>query len=263
MQDRYVGDIGDFGKYGLLKAIRGYDPACRNGVWSLGVVWYRTPDGGNAGDGTHIAYLSMPAGENDVFRQCDPLLYATLKSVVVQKQRCVSAIRNRSVLGSNVVFYEEPLTFTGMPHIGKDAREMRLAHRNKWLQGALQTTAYSDVVFLDPDNGISSPSHQQHHTAGPRYVFLDELAAFINRGQTAVVYHHLHRNTDADTQISERLNELGDKFSQQSISVLLFRRYTLRAYFIVSDPCHNSVIDARLKAFLAHGWHTHFDMIST
>ena len=37
MQNQYVGDIGDFGKYGLLRAISG-DPL------RLGVVWYLFPD---------------------------------------------------------------------------------------------------------------------------------------------------------------------------------------------------------------------------
>ena len=39
MQDRYVGDIGDFGKYGLLRALCGRD-------LYLGVVWYLIPDEG-------------------------------------------------------------------------------------------------------------------------------------------------------------------------------------------------------------------------
>ena len=39
MQDCYVGDIGDFGKYGLLRSLCGgddYGPALR-----LGVLWYK------------------------------------------------------------------------------------------------------------------------------------------------------------------------------------------------------------------------------
>ena len=60
MQDRYVGDIGDFAKYGLLRAIR-------NGR-RLGVAWYLHPDQGPEGDGGHIQYLSRP-GE---FEKLDP-----------------------------------------------------------------------------------------------------------------------------------------------------------------------------------------------
>lgn len=53
MQDRYVGDLGDFVKYGLLRAI------C--GTKRLGVAWYLHPDAGPAGDGRHTAYLQDPS----------------------------------------------------------------------------------------------------------------------------------------------------------------------------------------------------------
>ena len=38
MQDRFVGDIGDFGKYGLLRALTGTYPEAEPRL-SLGVVW--------------------------------------------------------------------------------------------------------------------------------------------------------------------------------------------------------------------------------
>ena len=55
MQDRYAGDIGDFGKYGLLRALCGEDghgPALR-----LGVLWYRVLEAEENNDGRHTAYL--------------------------------------------------------------------------------------------------------------------------------------------------------------------------------------------------------------
>ena len=42
MQDRFVGDIGDFGKYGLLRALRGIHPPA-DPCLNLGLVWY-VPD---------------------------------------------------------------------------------------------------------------------------------------------------------------------------------------------------------------------------
>jgi len=45
MQDRYAGDVGDFVKLGLLRAI---SPGRK-----LGVAWYRYPDEAHNGDGRH------------------------------------------------------------------------------------------------------------------------------------------------------------------------------------------------------------------
>ena len=36
MQDRYAGDIGDYGKIGLLKCLQGHG-------FDIGVNWYRVP----------------------------------------------------------------------------------------------------------------------------------------------------------------------------------------------------------------------------
>ena len=48
MQDQYVGDIGDFGKYGLLRHLTGMrDDDASGDALSLGVIWYLFPNGGN------------------------------------------------------------------------------------------------------------------------------------------------------------------------------------------------------------------------
>jgi hypothetical protein len=44
MQNRYAGDISDFGKLGLLRQLS------KTGL-SVGVNWYLTPDGTHNGDG--------------------------------------------------------------------------------------------------------------------------------------------------------------------------------------------------------------------
>ena len=60
MQDRYAGDVGDFVKLGLLRAL---SPERR-----LGVAWYRFPDEDHNGDGRHISYLE----QSDRFGALDP-----------------------------------------------------------------------------------------------------------------------------------------------------------------------------------------------
>jgi hypothetical protein len=46
MQDRYAGDIGDFVKLAILRALA---PG-----WHLGVAWWLYPDESHNGDGRHI-----------------------------------------------------------------------------------------------------------------------------------------------------------------------------------------------------------------
>ena len=57
MQNRYTGDIGDFGKYGLLKAPCLPGGGSDAGELSLGVVWYLFADAESNTDGGLVHYL--------------------------------------------------------------------------------------------------------------------------------------------------------------------------------------------------------------
>ena len=77
MQDRYAGDVGDFLKLGLLRALTAGVDAPR-----LGVNWYRTADESHNADGKHIGYLEPSNRHHRTLRACDPDLMARLDGVV-------------------------------------------------------------------------------------------------------------------------------------------------------------------------------------
>lgn len=70
MQDRYAGDVGDFVKLGLLRAL--------SSGKRLGVSWYRFPDEGHNGDGRHIGYFDQPLQ----YEALDSELFHHLREVV-------------------------------------------------------------------------------------------------------------------------------------------------------------------------------------
>jgi len=78
MRDRFVGDIGDFGKYGLLRALAGVQPRCKPEL-HLGVVWYEVDRG--------IRYFNRP----DSFRDCDKPLFDELQRLVASSWRSIAA----------------------------------------------------------------------------------------------------------------------------------------------------------------------------
>lgn len=79
MQDRYTGDIGDYIKYALLRAL---SPGLK-----LGVAWYLYPDEGHNSDGKHVQYLHDPQR----WRHLDPELFDALRNIVAGN-RSVSAV---------------------------------------------------------------------------------------------------------------------------------------------------------------------------
>ena len=103
MQDRYAGDVGDFGKFGLLRHLCGETAQNRHLTLKPGVIWYRVADETHNGDGRHISYLKKSAknvkdksveDDNDPrFRDCDADLYDALKKMVLpDRQRSIRSI---------------------------------------------------------------------------------------------------------------------------------------------------------------------------
>lgn len=205
MQDRYVGDLGDFGKYGLLRS----RPLRRAG---------RT-----RGDGP----------------------------------RSIRAVRERGVLPLGTAFFEELLSFAGMPAIGASALAARLDRRARWLQGAIEASRGCDLVFADPDNGIEC-GRKRHEKLGPKHAYFDELAAFVRRGQRLIVYHHLDRSAPAPTQIAHALDRLARGTGASTVPFALhFRRGTARAFLVVPSADHNDWLIERARRFAESRWGQH------
>jgi hypothetical protein len=109
MQDRYVGDIGDFAKFGLLRGV------LSGTHLRLGVLWYAFPDEDHNKDGRHIHYLERTDENHRFFRCCDPELYDILRAMVKAKERKLAVIQERPILFSDSVYYEIPLTYESIP----------------------------------------------------------------------------------------------------------------------------------------------------
>lgn len=167
MQNRYVGDVGDFGKYHLLKALcSGEDEGL---ALSLGIVWYLVPDDSHNDDGKHIRYLGTTASNLARFRKGDSLLYDSLADIVKAGKRDVALIREKKVLPANTIYYEAVLSFDGISNNSPSERLKRINYRNEWVKGAVDATENCDVVFVDPDNGLQVDSVDRHQKTGPKY----------------------------------------------------------------------------------------------
>ena len=258
MQNRYVGDIGDFGKYALLRALTGLYTAPRSArQLRLGVAWFLYPDESHNADGKYTGYLNPTHSNRTKFRACDPQLYDVLQSVVDTGNRNISAIQENRILPGDTVFHDSSLAYPrGM------SRPTRQATREEWLADALQATANADLVFVDPDNGVSATADPLRKT-GAKYVFLDDLSRFAQRGQSLVIYHHLSRQGTAEQQVKRVSDYLqfGLEFAELPIA-LRYRRGTARAYFLIAQPAHKLAIDKNLSSFLHSPWQQHFQLAS-
>ena len=260
MQNRYVGDLGDFGKYGLLKALCSAPEVFSSRQLTLGVVWYLVPDEGHNDDGKYVQYLVPNARNQEQFRSCDPVLYDVLADIVGAGRRNVASIMARGVLPSGTRYHESALTFDELPGSGSEVQRQRIELRAGWLEGALEATAPCELVFLDPDNGFEVKVGP-HQKRGPKYAFFNELMPFLQRGQSLVVYHHMARRGSAMDQVRGRLAEIEDELGYRSFA-LLYHRGSARAFFVIPVKGYEESLRSKADKFLGGPWSRHFDLVN-
>ena len=238
MQDRYVGDAGDFAKYSLLKALAGHDDRLR-----LGINWYLFPDESHNADGRHVAYLQQPA-----MALRDPPVHAALSQLVGAGRRYVSEVELSSILPQDSLFYRPLVATRGPP-------ATRAAHRLQWFRTALQRLAAADLVFFDPDNGLETPALDRNGFRAGKYAFWSEIEATWVSGQSLVVYNHLNRSASASVQTARLYREFAGRLPDTAcILPLLFRRGSCRHLWVIMQPRHRVALESRVHAFLARGW---------
>jgi hypothetical protein len=243
VQNRYVADVGDFGKYGLLRAL------LTDSSLSLAVIWYLVQNETHTNDGRHTAYLrTEPTG---IYGRCDPELFHGLRRVL-SKGRDVGVVERSGILPARTSFHSAPLTF----HVAESPTERR-AKREHWLADAISIAGAADIAFLDPDNGLECKV-PQHSRNGPKYVYYGDVRAIGAMRKSLVIYHHLARQGTALQQVQRRAHELSKHLpAEYKLAALRFRRGSARVFFIASAP-HHRELDIRVRAFGKTDWAQHF-----
>lgn len=230
MQDRYAGDIGDFGKLGLLRALRSSD-------MSIGVNWYLIPDETHNGDGSIVDYLK--------YRECDESLWQGLREIIDSGSRSVDSLEDEKIL--QATFFSECLDFRGVK------KRDRISLREEWFQRSLSSMADSDLVFVDPDNGLIVPS-KVGTTKENKYVTPDELAAYYAQGSSLVYYQHKARYKDSFYVQQLETLVCDAHFPEASGIALKFVRSQVRYFLFLIQPRHRTTIEKAIESMLNTAW---------
>ena len=233
MQNRYAGDVGDFGKIGLLRQIK-------RSELDIGVNWYLAPDEDHNSDGKHIGYIVDPRYNN-----CDDSLRDSLKEIVNSK-RSVAALENMNLI-PDAVYYHEVL-----------CSPSRTFSRRDWHIKALEALSCADVVFLDPDNGLLVKSVSAGSSKSNKYVAQSEITDYFASGKSVIFYNH--RCREQESVYIQRFNWMHEDFILRNavITGLTFKRGTVRDYIFVLQPEHASKIIESVDNMLQSPWRNHF-----
>ena len=226
MQDRYAGDIGDYGKFALLRAMEA------QGL-TVGVNWYlsKTLPSEIHDDGKY----RIPSQ----YEKLDPGLSAALNRIFdLREDRSVLALEQAHLLATNLFVNE--------------AVPRETDQREAWHQKALTKLADCDIVFLDPDNGLNVKSVKPGSQKSPKYGWLHEVSDYIASGKSVIVYNHRPRK-----KIESYLAECAARFSSDPVlsgkrfSVMTFPRRSIRDFFIIpASQTHEERIRQALQSLL-------------
>ncbi|MFB0556240.1 MAG: hypothetical protein ACETVW_00050 [Dehalococcoidia bacterium] len=232
MQDAYVGDVGDFGKYGLLNEIHRKS----DGKIRLGVNWYYViEEEKKTGNVRYTDYLCDNNKNSTKYRDCFPGLYDQLRSIVKSNRRNIREIEKGSVLPNETTFYSEPL-----PHSSAAPTERKEARRN-WLDQSLKELDMTDIVFLDPDNGIQTERIKETQKKARKYAFIHEIQAYYESGKSLIVYNHRDRTEQSEYR-RKLLSAANFLKPWDEIRALEFQRLSVRHYLFLIRKEHNDLI---------------------
>jgi hypothetical protein len=169
VKNQYFGDINDFRKYGLLRALGA------KGNLSIAVCWMLTPDDGRS-DGRFVQYLQRP----EQWQPYDPELFDQMRYWVVSRgARDIHLVEKANLIPG--ARYHAHL-------LSDDAKQ-----REEYFQRFWTTAEGCDLVFFDPDNGVEVKSKPYGQTGSAKYLYWRELVTGWEKGYSVLVYQHFRR----------------------------------------------------------------------
>ena len=223
MRDRYVGDIGDFAKYGLLRYLTGITAADGGPRLSLGVIWYARTEQGTT-------YLHNAQD----FQSLDCELFDNLCDLV--NARTLTRVEEVGVLGKNTKYWDCPIPSA-------------ISNRKTWFNRALKHVSGCGVVFLDPDKGLHSAQSMSDETkTSTERAYFDEVIKAEKNAKAVVLYHSFGREGNHPAQINKKITEIREKFrDSQGVFAVRWNTSIPRAFLIICKASQRSLVRKRLQ----------------
>ncbi len=242
MKDQYFGDVGDFGKYGIIRYLINTIPEVH-----IGVNWFLTENDIRS-DGKHIDYLT----KSMELRECDSILYDFLRECVMNDLRSVSQIEDSTLLG-DTLFYSDLLDYSK----AKGQLQKRIDFRANWFANSINRLIGSHIIYVDPDNGLEVKSQSLYGPNGVKYISYDEIKMYYESGFSLIVYNH--RDRRPREQYINRFRRIYGLVDAELICLRFFR-YSVRDYvFVLHHNIAKTIKDA-LKVFIQTPWGNCFQL---
>jgi hypothetical protein len=228
MQDRYVADIGDFGKFQLFRFLFNTKES------ALAQIWFYHDREEKNNDGKYCHYFSRVKGSDDA-------LSSIMQEILAEDNRTLYALEKKEILSYADYFYQV------LPESYQD--------RVTWINKAYTFSKNHPIVAVAPDNGIALKCHKKEQqfsfvdyhdkkNLAHKYIFKEEIDTFFHtpKRQITILYQHLGRCFSHDLQ-RQSLHKLL-KIHYPFTLVIKHKPYSPRLFFFL---CKDAKIAANLE----------------
>lgn len=238
MKNQYLGDIGDYGKYGLLRFL------ASKGI-QIGVNWYLTKND-NSNDGKFKEYLDR---EKEPW-MIDQDLFSQLQIIKSNPKSTVKAVKALNLI-PGAVYYAACLDL-----IDLTPKERSIA-RDQWFAESSICLQNTNLIFADPDNGISFRLTSRAKN-NEKYIFPSDIETYYRMGKDVVFYCHKGRRSNAAwlKVRADLIAILGDAYTL----TLTYHKGTQRSYIFVIHPERLQTYWDMLREFVDTDWKQVFEI---
>jgi len=232
MNNQYFGDVHDFRKYGLIRALTG------PGELSVLIAWMLTADDDKPVRAQRD-YLHQP----DKWRKYDEPLFDFLSNTIdAGITPSVRLIEHSSILPRASFFSE----------IVPDGR----ADREVWSKQLIKEASGADLVFLDPENGTEIKSRPVGHRNSSKYVLWFEIEQLWKAGSSLLIFQFKKREKTSIT-----IDRLGKELRQHTGADFVIAINTKNVfYFLLAQPKHRNIFKKNIEDRLKR-WDDQFEVI--
>lgn len=231
MKNQYVGDIGDYGKYGLLRFLASHEI-------KIGINWYLTENDDSA-DGRFTTYLKNPSE-----KIYDQELFDVLQKIADCSDKTIKMIEQAGII-PKADFYGEILKSSSLEANGREI------NRRLWFNNSTLISKDANLIFADPDNGISYRKTARTKDS-EKYILPEEVSEYYDSGKNVVFYCHKgRRKQEAWEQAKIQIREY---IRDAQILAITYHRGTQRSYIFVLHPDCYTMYKQILTDFLASSW---------
>jgi hypothetical protein len=222
VKDQYVGDVSDFFKYALLRAVQQDVDA------PLVVCWMATANDGGR-DGRKRRYLQQP----EKYRAVDPPLFDHLARLLDSPHPSIAAVEQADIL-------------PGASFIG-ELLEDAAPKRHEYFEHLWRRAPAASIIFFDPDNGLEIKSTPKGRRNSSKYLYLNELAIAGRESRSVIVYQHFGR-AERTTYIATQLERMRGVLPDHQLAAMAG---THIAFLIGATPINASTLLAAVDALQA------------